>query len=169
MTARIGVRAMVNVRKAQHRDCEQVARLSAEAAREAGAVGTSLDVDHVRQHGFGGQALFEAFIAEDSRGRPPIGLAIITKGYDVRRAVATVVLCELFIRPEHRRTGAARVLMSGVARRAQELGARELQITTGVENEVARKFFAAIGAHENQAVTFMMTADGIDWLAAEGR
>jgi hypothetical protein len=48
------------------------------------------------------------------------------------------------------------------------LGARELAITTGVENEVAQRFFAAIGAHPRQAAVFMMSADGIEWLAAEG-
>ena len=29
-------------------------------------------------------------------------------------------------------------------------------------------FFAAIGAHPRQAAVFMMSADGIEWLAAEG-
>ena len=58
--------------------------------------------------------------------------------------------------------------MSTVARRARDLGARELTITTGVDNEVAQRFFAAIGAHPRQAAVFMMSADGIEWLAAEG-
>ncbi|MGE0827749.1 MAG: N-acetyltransferase family protein [Hyphomonadaceae bacterium] len=157
------------VRRAETRDCDAIARMTAEAAREEGALTTSLDAQHIRQHGFGSGALFEVFLAEEARGRPPVAHAIITKGYDVRRAVATIVLCELYVRPEHRRSGLARQMMSGVARRAQELGARELEITTGVENAVARRFFSAIGAKENQAATFMMHADGIDWLAAEGR
>jgi len=72
------------------------------------------------------------------------------------------------VRPEQRHCGVARRLMCAVARRAAELGARELSITTGVENDAARGFFAAVGAKENQAATFVMTADGIQWLAAEG-
>jgi GNAT superfamily N-acetyltransferase len=96
-----------------------------------------------------------------------IAHAIITKSYDVRRASANIVLCELYVAPEHRRGGLARKMMSAVARRARELGARELAITTGVENEVAQRFFAAIGANRREAAVFMMSADGIEWLAAE--
>ncbi|MGE0045231.1 MAG: N-acetyltransferase family protein [Hyphomonadaceae bacterium] len=160
---------MIQVRRAQSRDAEAVARMTAAAAREEGALGTSLDLEHIRKHGLSGQALFEIFVAEEARGKPPVGHAIITKGYDIRRAVATVVLAELFVEPEYRRSGVARLLMSGVAKRAAELGARELMITTGVENAVARKFFSAIGAAEQQACVFMMTQDGIQWLAAEAR
>lgn len=160
---------MVQVRRAQSRDAEAIARMTAEAARDDGALGTSLDLEHLKKHGFSAQSLFEVFVAEEARGRPLVGHAIVTKGYDVRRAVATVVLAELYVVPAHRRGGVARLLMSGVAKRAAELGARELMITTGVENAVARKFFSAIGASEQQAVVFMMTQDGIQWLAAEAR
>ena len=58
--------------------------------------------------------------------------------------------------------------MSAIAQRARDYGARELAITTGVDNAVAQKFFAAIGARPRQAAMFMMSADGIEWLAAEG-
>jgi GNAT superfamily N-acetyltransferase len=78
------------------------------------------------------------------------------------------VLCELYVVPEQRRSGLARKMMSAVARRARDLGARELAITTGVENGVAQKFFAAVGAKRREAAVFMMSADGIEWLAAEG-
>jgi GNAT superfamily N-acetyltransferase len=160
---------MVQVRRAQPRDCETIARMSSEAAREAGALAASLEADLVRKHGFGSQSLFEAYLAEERAGAPAIGHAIITKGFDTRRAIPTVVLCELYVRPQHRRAGLARVIMATIAKRAAELGARELTITTGVENAAARKFFAAIGAAEMQALVFRMTADGIEWLAAEAR
>jgi hypothetical protein len=58
--------------------------------------------------------------------------------------------------------------MTAIARRARDLGARELAITTGVENEVAQRFFNAVGARRRDAAVFMMSADGIEWLAAEG-
>jgi GNAT superfamily N-acetyltransferase len=160
---------MVHVRRARPQDSDAIAGLTAEAARDAGASGTSLDAERVRWHGFGSNALFEVFLAKDERTRTPIGHAIITKGYDVRRALPTVVLCELFVREDRRRAGVARELMSAVARRASEIGARELSISTGAGNEAARRFFAAVGAKENQTVSFVMTADGIQWLAAESR
>jgi ribosomal protein S18 acetylase RimI-like enzyme len=79
-----------------------------------------------------------------------------------------LVLCELYVAPQHRRSGLARKMMSAVARRARDVGARDLAISTGVENDVAQKFFAAVGARKREAAVFVMSADGIEWLAAEG-
>ncbi len=158
---------MVQIRRAVQRDAETIAKLSAAAAAEEGAL-TGLDFDRVRAHAFGQNALFEAWIAEDRPGKNTCGHAIITKSYDVRRGQPIIVLCELYVAPAERRSGVARLLMSAVARRAMDLGARELTITTGVENAVAQRFFAAVGAKAQQAAVFVMSADGIQWLATEG-
>ncbi|MCC6786939.1 MAG: GNAT family N-acetyltransferase [Hyphomonadaceae bacterium] len=155
------------IRRAVARDADAIAKLSASAASEEGAL-TSLEVERIRAHGFGSSALFEAWVAQERANAPIVAHAIITKGYDVRRGAPNVVLCELYVAPEQRRTGLARKMMSAVARRAREIGARELAITTGVENEVAQKFFNAVGAKRREAAVFMMSADGIEWLAAEG-
>jgi GNAT superfamily N-acetyltransferase len=157
---------MVQVRRAVSRDAEAIAKLAAEAAAEEGVV-SGLDMDRIRAHAFGQNALFEAWVAEERAAKAPCGHAIITKSYDIRRAAPTIVLCALYVRPQHRRAGVARILMSGVARRAMDLGARELVITTGVDNAVAQRFFAAVGARSQQAEVFMMSADGIQWLATE--
>ena len=156
----------MQIRRAVQRDSEAIARLAAQAAAEEGAV-SSLDLDRVRAHAFGQHALFEVWIAQERNNAPVIGQAVISKSYDFRRAAPNVVLCELYVAPEARRSGLARRLMSAVARRARDLGARELAITTGVENEVAQRFFAAVGAQRREAVVFLMSADGIEWLAAE--
>lgn len=158
---------MAHIRRAAARDADAIAKLAAEAAAEEGAA-SSLDVDRIRAHAFGQYSLFEAWVAQDRPNAPIVGHAVITKSYDIRRACPTIVLCELYVRPEQRRDGLARKLMSAVARRARDLGARELTITTGVENAVAQKFFAAVGARPRQAAVFFMSADGIEWLAAEG-
>jgi GNAT superfamily N-acetyltransferase len=159
---------MIQIRRAVQRDADAIARLAAESAAEEGLISV-LDLDRVKAHAFGGNALFEAWVAEQRQNQnKPIGHAIITKSYDVRRAVPTIVLCELYVAPSHRRTGAARLLMSAVARRSRDLGARELTITTGVDNAVAQRFFSAVGAHSREARVFVMSADGIEWLASEG-
>lgn len=155
------------VRRAVARDSETIAHLAAAAAAEEGAA-AGLDVERIRTHGFGQNALFEIWVAQPKANAPLAGHAIITKSYDVRRACASIVLCELYVAPEHRRGGLARRLMSVVAQRARDLSARELMITTGVENAVAQRFFSAIGAKRQEAAVFMMNADGIEWLAAEG-
>jgi GNAT superfamily N-acetyltransferase len=156
----------VQIRRAVPRDADAIARLAAEAASEEGGA-SGLDPDRIKAHAFGANALFEAWVAQE-RNAPICAHAVITKSYDVRRACPTIVLCELYVQPAQRRSGLARRLMAIIARRARDLGARELTITTGVENSVAQRFFAAVGAQPRQAAVFMMTADGIDWLANEG-
>lgn len=155
------------IRRAVARDADAIAKLAAAAAAEEGGA-SALEVDRIKAHAFGSSPLFEAWVAQERHNAPLIAHAIITKSYDARRACPNVVLCELYVAPEFRRSGLARKMMSAVAQRARDLGARELAITTGVENEVAQRFFAAIGAHPRQAAVFMMSADGIEWLAAEG-
>lgn len=155
------------IRRAVPRDADAIARLAAASASEEGGV-SALDAERIRTNGFGQNALFEAWVAQERANAPLVAHAIITKSYDVRRACPNIVLCELYVAPQHRRGGLARKMMSAVARRARDLGARDLAITTGVENEVAQKFFAAVGAHRRQAAVFVMSADGIEWLAAEG-
>ena len=158
--------AKVQIRRATQRDADAIARLSVEAAVEEDVMSV-LDAERIRQNGFGQNAMFEAWVAQARPNAPLAAHAIITKGYDVRRACPSIVLCDLYVSPPHRRGGLARRMMSEVARRARQLGARELAITTGVKNEVAQRFFAAIGAKPQQAAVFMMSADGIEWLAAE--
>lgn len=156
----------MQVRRAVPRDAEAIARLAAQAAAEEGVV-SALDLDRIRAHAFGSQSLFEAWVAQERPHAPIEGQAVVTKSYDFRRASPTLTLCELYVAPAQRRSGLARVLMSCVARRARELGARELTITTGVDNDVAQRFFAAVGARRRDAAVFMMSADGLEWLAAE--
>ena len=156
----------MQIRRAVQRDAEAIARLTAAAAAEEGGVSV-LDADRIRASAFGPTALFEVIVAQERSNGGLAAHAIVTKGYDVRRACARMVLAELYVAPGHRRGGLARKMMSAVARRAREIGARELAITTGVENEVAQRFFAAIGANRREAAVFMMSGDGLEWLAAE--
>ncbi len=158
---------MVQIRRATARDADAIAKLAAAAASEEGAASV-LDAERVRAHAFGQNSLFEAWVAQERHNTPIHSHALITKSYDVRRAAPNLVLCELYVAPDQRRSGVARLLMSAIARRARDLGARELTITTGVENAVAQRFFAAVGAKPQQAAVFLMSADGIEWLAAEG-
>jgi len=158
---------MVQVRRAGPRDADVIARLIAANARETEGA-SSLDGDRLRAHAFGANPLIECFLAEVTRG-VSAGHAIVSRGYDIRRAAARLIVGDLYVVPEQRRHGVARLLISAVARRAIEIGAREISITTGVEDATARKFFSAIGAQESQALVFMMTGDGIEWLAAETR
>lgn len=156
------------IRRAQPRDAETLARMTALAAREDGLRPPALDVELIRAHGFGQTPLFESWIAESRNPAAALGCAIAHRGYDVPTACPTLVVNILYVTPEARKAGLARMIIAEIAERAVELGARQLMITTGLENDQARRFFAAIGASETSAAMFMLGRDQIEWLAAEG-
>lgn len=156
---------MSMIRRAQPRDADAIARMVAAASLEDQRPPPALDADLVRAHGFGAGALFEAFVAE--QGGQPVGCAIATKGYDIDVASATLVVAVLYVAPSGRRDGLARRLLAEIAARAMDIGARELIITTGVDNSVAQRFFAAVGAEAQTRKTFLLGRDQIEWLSQE--
>lgn len=156
---------MVLIRRAVPRDADAIAKLAAQAATEEGQP-SALDADRIRAHCFGNAAMMECWVADENRKL--VGHAVVTRNFDIRRGTPIIVLCELFVAPDQRRTGLARQLMSAIARRAMDMGARELTITTGVSNAVAQRFFNAVGARPLEGTVFQMTQDGIQWLASEG-
>lgn len=156
----------IPIRRATVSDGEAVARFTTAAFREEGAGAPVFAADHFKRDACGAGSLLEAWIAEDQAGRA-CGQAIVNKGYDLWRGVPTMVLLNLYVTPEQRRTGLARMLIAAVSARCMEIGVRELMITTGVENAVAGRFFAAIGAKEEATVRYVMESDQIEWLAAE--
>jgi GNAT superfamily N-acetyltransferase len=153
------------VRRAASRDAEIIARQAQDASREDGFPFAALGADQIRAHAFGATPLLEILVAEQDHRI--IGHAITYRGYDVRSAQPNLVLAALYVAPEARRGGMARQIISAVARRAREQGCRRIHITTGLDNSVAHRFYAAIGAKEERTAAFMLTADAIEWLAAE--
>jgi GNAT superfamily N-acetyltransferase len=156
----------IPIRRATASDGEMVARFTAAAYREEGAGLPVFSADHFRRDAIGPGALLEAWIAETPTGRA-CGQAIVQKGYDLWRGVPTMVLLNLYVAPEQRRSGLARMLIAAVSARCMEIGVGELMITTGVANAVAGRFFAAIGAKEEATLRFVLEPDQIEWLAAE--
>ena len=162
---------MADIRRLAQRDVEAVARLCVAASRETGERFCALDADLIRQHALSSQPLIECFVAEapqpGGKGTIIVGHAIATRGYDVKNAVATLVLAQLYVLPDVRRDGVARELLAAVSGRAIELGAQELMITTGVDNAAARRFFASVGAVEQTMSVYVMEFDEVEWLAKE--
>ncbi|MGE3143309.1 MAG: GNAT family N-acetyltransferase, partial [Hyphomonadaceae bacterium] len=114
----------MQVRRASSRDVETLTRLAHDSARELGLM-TAIDADRLKAHAFGPQPLIECYLAEERPGRAA-GHALVTKGYDFRRAAATLQVGDLYVVPEYRHAGTARLLISAIARRAIELGSREI-------------------------------------------
>lgn len=155
----------LRIRRATQHDAETVCRFVREAAAEENAP-NNFSVEMFRRDAIGPGARIETWLVEDERGRA-CAQAIVGRGYDLARAAPTMILLHLYVAPERRRDGVARELISAIAVRAKEGGVRELTITTGVDNAVARRFFEAIGAREDRLARYLLSADGIEWLAAE--
>jgi len=160
--------SQIRIRRANANDADTVCRFVAEAAGEEALPPPAMSADLFRRDALGAAAPLEVWIAEDIAGHG-CGQAIACRGYDLQHAMPTMELLHLYVRPEHRRDGLARMLIAEVANRAMDLGVRELTITTGVDNAVARRFFAAIGAREDRLARYLIEPDGIEWLAAEAQ
>jgi GNAT superfamily N-acetyltransferase len=76
--------------------------------------------ERIREDGFGPDPLFEVLIAE--RDAKPVGFVSFFRGYTGWRGKPMGIVHALYVRPEERRTGAARELMANVARIALERG-----------------------------------------------
>lgn len=160
--------ATFRIRRAVANDADTVCRFTSAAAVEEGNPPPAFSPDLFRRDAGGPNPPLEIWIADNPAGRP-CGQAMACKGYDLQHAMATMELLHLYVLPEHRRDGLARMLIAEVANRAMDMGVRELTITTGVDNAVARRFFAAIGAREDRLARYLIEPDGIEWLAAEAQ
>ncbi len=158
-------RPAIRVRRAVARDADSLARLCAAAAAEEGRAGAAPDADHIRAYGFGAAPLFDAIVCEEAGAL--VGHALAYRGYDPRAAGPILILAELYVRPERRRSGLARAMISFLAGRAREQGCQRIHIITGLDDGVAGVFYAAIGAAEVRTAHFLLPRDAMEWLAAE--
>lgn len=156
------------IRRALSNDADTSCAFTAAAALEEGALPSAFSPDLFRRDAVGVNPALDVWIADDPAGRPR-GQAIACSGYDLQHATPTMEILHLYVLPENRRDGLARMLIAEVAKRAMDIGAKELTITTGIDNAVARMFFAAIGAREDRRARYLIEPDGIEWLAAEAR
>jgi GNAT superfamily N-acetyltransferase len=154
----------VRVRRASVRDIDTISKQAREAAREDGK-NFGFTPDAIRSHAFGASPIVELMVAESAGAI--VGHTVAYKGYDITVGQANLVLTSLYVAPEARRGGLARLLISAVSQRARETGCRRIHITTGITNEVAHRFYAAIGAKEEKNSAFVLAADAIEWLASE--
>jgi GNAT superfamily N-acetyltransferase len=108
----------------------------------------------------------EALLAE--RGGETVGYAIFYPTFSTFLAIQGVWLEDLFVRPEHRKSGAGRALLAAVAARAHERGAERLEWSALDWNELALGFYRGLGAQRmDEWVTHRLVGDALSSLAAE--
>ncbi|KAI1114068.1 N-acetyltransferase ats1 [Nemania sp. NC0429] len=95
------------------------------------------------------------------------GLAIYFYNYSAWRAAPGVCLEDLFVLPEYRRKGYAKLLIEAMAKEAAKVGCVKMEWVCLTDNERALRFYQKIGARVmGDWVVLRVDKDGIDSLQA---
>lgn len=119
----------------------------------------------IEANGFGSDPLFEALIAE--RSGHPIGFVSFFRDYAGWRGKPMGIVHALYVLPEERRSGAARMLMSGLARLASERGWIRIELFVEEERPAIR-FYEAIGLRDLHHRHMRLEGEALARLAREG-
>jgi GNAT superfamily N-acetyltransferase len=115
---------------------------------------------------FGSSPAAEALIAE--RGGEPAGYALYYSTFSTFLSIQGIWLEDLYVRPEHRRGGAGRALLSAVAAKLRDRGGQRLEWSALDWNELALGFYRSLGAKRmDEWVTHRLIGPDLERLAAE--
>lgn len=134
----------VVVRAARPEDSGEILRLiRLLAAFEGAPDGVALTEEVIRADGFGENRRFEALLAEvEGRVR---GLAMLYRAYSSWRGAPTLMVHDLFVEEEARRTGAGKALLAAAARLAAGGGCCRMDVNVLDWNAPARRFYESLG------------------------
>ena len=114
---------------------------------------------------FGQRPAAEALIAEHD-GRPA-GYALFFPTFSTFLAIQGIWLEDIYVRPDHRRAGTGRALISAVAQRLLERGGQRLEWSALKWNELALGFYRGLGAQTmDEWVTHRLIGEDLHRLAA---
>jgi len=116
---------------------------------------------------FGEDSFLRALVAE--REGALIGYAFFHDAYESTYAQRGVYLCDLYVAPEARRSGAGRALAAGVAAAAKAMGRKFVWWTAKDWNDEARGLYDALGAVCEPVTAHAVIFDDFEALAKEGR
>lgn len=115
---------------------------------------------------FGSPPSAEALIAEEDG--EAIGYALFYSTFSTFLAIQGIWLEDLYVRPERRKAGAGRALLSSVAARLRERGGERLEWAALDWNELALGFYRGLGAKAmSEWITHRLIGDDLLALAAE--
>jgi len=156
--------ATFRVRSAEPKDIPALMRLKrllAEAENALHAVRAS-ETDW-RRDGFGPDAGFLAFVAEDSSG--VIGMATCSTRVVTGWNGPVIFLQDLFVEPHCRQHGVARALMARVATLARDVGSPIVELTVRADNP-AQNFYVRTGFQPlPHCLTFVLAGPALAALA----
>jgi GNAT superfamily N-acetyltransferase len=156
--------APFQVRAAQPKDIPALMRLKRLLAQGENALHAvhASEADWLRD-GFGANAGFTAFVAEDFSG--VMGTATCSPRVVTGWNGPVVFLQDLFVEPACRRQGVASALMAGVAALARDVGSPIVELTVRSDNP-AQNFYLHSGFQPlPHCLTFVLAGPALDALA----
>jgi len=156
--------APFQVRPAQPKDIPALMRLKRMLAQGENALHAvcASEADWLRD-GFGPNAGFTAFVAEDFAG--VIGMAICSARVITGWNGPVIFLQDLFVEPACRRQGVASALMARVAALARDVGSPIVEFTVRSDNP-AQDFYVRSGCQPlPHCLTFVLAGPALDALA----
>ncbi|MBW0003842.1 MAG: GNAT family N-acetyltransferase [Hyphomicrobiales bacterium] len=148
----------MRVRAAQPEDMEAVSAMARALAAHLEDPDPGGDADALIRSGFGSERWFECLVAETDDAL--VGFALACRRYEAHMGRRSLWIGDLYVSPNARRTGAARALLLALADRAQLLGCTHITWELWRKNELARAFYAELGAREDDEVAPMAMAIG---------
>ena len=140
-------------------------RLLAEGENALHAV-RATEADWLRD-GFGPDAGFTAFVAEDANG--VVGMATCSRRVITGWDGPVLFLQDLFVEPHARQHGVASALVARVAALAREIGSPIVELTVHAENP-AQNFYLGNGFQPlPQCLTFVLAGPALEALAEQDR
>jgi GNAT superfamily N-acetyltransferase len=140
-------------------------RLLAEGENSLHAVRATAD-DWLRD-GFGPDAGFTAFVAEDETAEIVIGMATCSRRTITGWNGPVVFLQDLFVEPQYREHGVAGALVARVAAYARGLGSPIVELTVHADNP-AQAFYQRNGfQHLPQCLTYVLAGPALEALAEQ--
>lgn len=157
------------VRAAQPTDIPALMRLKQMLAQGENASHAVLaTAAHWLRDGFGPDAGFVAFVAEDASG--VIGMATCSERVITGWNGPVLFLQDLFIEPHARQLGVASALIARVAAFARDIGSPIVELTVRADNPNAQSFYARSGFLPlPQCLTFVLAGPALAAMADQDK
>ena len=156
------------VRSALPTDIAALMRLKRQLAEGENALHAvrAAEADWLRD-GFGPNAGFTAFVAEDASGI--VGMATCSRRIITGWDGPVIFLQDLFVEPHARQHGVASALMARVAALARDIGSPIVELTVHADNP-AQNFYRSNGFQPlPQCLTFVLAGSALEALADQDR
>lgn len=153
------------LRHAGVEDAPAIARLANALNRDQGKPDSPFTEECVRRDGFGADPAYSVMVAE--RSSAVVAYALYHPFFNSDLAARGLWLVDLFVLPEARGMGIGRALLAGIAAEALARGMACVWWGVYTANGPARRFYAELGARDEDARILELDGEALRRLAGE--